>query len=459
MKKIFLSLGIVMAATLSLTNCTKQQAETPLDPESEGIPFEVSTILTRTTNDGVGTNWAKNDAINLIHAEAGTKVYVSDGKFEVDAELTGKFKGTLGSELTASTYDWYALYPYESNVKNPESKNAGLTGNSGITTVGAKTQTQNGNNSTGHLCGDACPLYGVVKSVSSSATPTFTMNNLASIVCIEVTNTLATPLTVSTISFTSSEDIVGDYYIDFADSPVVYTAKDGSTSNTVTLNVSGGTAIAKDASAKFYIAIKPHTAPSGSTLKLSVNGSEKSVELGSAKTFEAGKIKTLKIKYESVTAGADLPFTEEFSDSKALTNETTLISETLFKKSFSSNFTSFVQIYRTKTDGVVRFSNTKETGIMVTKALNLSKASKITINAKDYSTDGGTADGAVIKVTIGGKVYTSEILTTEFADYTFKIPAVTSNEVVTITANVEKTRFYVDSIKIDTDTDTGTKSE
>ena len=446
MKKLFVSLGIVMAATLSLTNCTKQQTETPAEPESEGIPFEVSTILTRTTNNGTHTVWAKGDAINLIHAEAGTTSYVSDGKFEVDADLTGRFKGTLGSELTASSYDWYALYPYESNVKNPESKNAELTSNSGITTVGGKTQTQSGNNSTAHLCGEACPLYGVVKGVSSSATPTFTMNNLASVVCIEVTNTLETPLTVNTITFTSSEDIVGDYYINFAGSTPEYTSKDAS--NTATLNVSGE-AIEQNASAKFYIAIKPHTAPSGSTLKLSVNGSEKTVKLSSDKTFEAGKIKTLKIKYESVTAGTNLPFTEDFSASTALKNETTEVSETLFKNSFSSNFTSFVKIFRTTSAGVVRFSNTSVTGVMVTKALNLSKASKITIKAKDYSTSGGKADGAAIKVTIGGKDYTSATLTTEFADYTFDIPAVTSNEAVTITAAVEKTRFYVDSIKIE----------
>ena len=445
MKKLFVSLGIVMAATLSLTNCTKQQTETPAEPESEGIPFEVSTILTRTTNDGVHTTWAKDDAINLIHAEAGTTVYVSDGKFEVDAELTGRFKGTLGSELTASSYDWYALYPYESNVKNPQSKNAELNKNSGITTVGGKTQTQSGNNSTAHLCGEACPLYGVVKGVSSSATPTFTMNNLASVVCIEVTNKLETPLTVNTITFTSSEDIVGDYYINFAGSTPEYTSKDAS--NTATLNVSGE-AIEQNASAKFYIAIKPHTAPSGSTLELSVNGSEKTVELSSAKTFEAGKIKTLKYNFALVTAGEDLPFTEDFSASTALKNETEM-TDTFFNNNFSSKFTSFVKIFRTTSAGIVRFSNTSVTGVMVTKALNLSKASRITINAKDYSTSGGKADGAAIKVTIGGKDYTSKTLTTEFADYTFDIPAVTSNEAVTITAAVEKTRFYVDSIKIE----------
>ena len=446
MKKLFVSLGIVMAATLSLTNCTKQQTETPAEPESEGIPFEVSTILTRTANDGMHTVWAKGDAINLIHAEAGTTSYVSDGKFEVDAELTGKFKGTLGSdELTASSYDWYALYPYESNVKNPESKNEKLTSDSGITTVGGKTQTQNANNSTTHLCGEACPLYGVVKGVSSSATPTFTMNHLTSVVCIEVTNTLETPLTVNTITFTSSEDIVGDYYINFVGSTPEYTSKDAS--NTATLNVSGE-AIEQTASAKFYIAIKPHTAPSGSTLKLSVNGSEKTVTLGSATTFQAGKIKTLKIKYESVTAGTDLPFTEDFSASTALKSETEM-TDSFFNTNFSSKFTSFVKIFKTTSAGVVRFSNTTVTGVMVTKALNLSKASRITINAKDYSTSSGKADGAAIKVTIGGKDYTSATLTTEFADYTFDIPAVTSNEAVTITAAVEKTRFYVDSIKIE----------
>ena len=192
MKNTFVSLGIALAATLFLTDCTKQ-IENPSESESEGIPFEVSTVLTRTANDGndgMSTKWAENDAINLFHAEAGTTVYSNDGKFTVDEGLTGTFSGTLAEALdNAKSYDWYAVYPYNSNLKNPKSINAAGTGNAGLTIIGAaadKTQNQAGNDSKAHLCDDACPLYGTVTNVAASDTPGFEMKNLASVICMRL---------------------------------------------------------------------------------------------------------------------------------------------------------------------------------------------------------------------------------------------------------------------------------
>ena len=292
MRHSIFTLGAMLAATFALSSCDDSVAieQTP----SKGVPFEVSTLLTKTTNDGLATNWAASDAINLFHAEAGSTSYTSDGKFTVDEALTGKFSGTLAKALEdGASYDWYAFYPYSSYITTP----ANTSGYPYIGGRSDKPQTQTGNDSKAHLSGTACPLYGVANDVASDAKPAIAMKHAASVVAIKVTNTLADALTVSSISFTSTENIVGQFYIDFSSDTAEY--KDGPyVSSTANLTVTGGEAIAQNASAVFYIAIKPHTAASGSTLKISVNGAEKTLTLPKDVTFTAGSIKTLAYGYD-----------------------------------------------------------------------------------------------------------------------------------------------------------------
>lgn len=450
MKNTFISLGIALAATLFLTGCTKQ-IENPAEAESEGIPFEVSTVLTRTANDGMSTTWTKGDAINLFHAEAGTTAYVNDGQFTVDEGLTGTFSGTLPEALDAAkSYDWNAVYPYNSDLKNPKSLNAEGTKNAGLTIIGAvadKTQSQAGNDSKSHLSNKACPLYGTVTNVGASETPSFTMKNLASVICIEVTNTLDETLTVNTVKFTSSEDIVGKYYIDFtgSDGPV-FTSQ--TVSSTATLNVTGGTAIDKNASAKFYLAIKPHTAASGSTLTLSVNGTEKTVNLTSDVTFKAGKIKTLKYNYTTAATVLPLSFEETFEAVDGTKETQIKTTDDFFTENFASKFSSFSYVYQTKENGgVVKLGGSSNKGEIVTNNLDLSKAFKVTINAKYWGTDKGA------KITVSnesGESYTSDALTANFQDYVFTFKAATASEKVTIAARIKsQNRFYINNIKID----------
>ena len=181
--------------------------------------------------------------------------YVNDGKFTITEENleTKKFNGTLKSELADNTtYDWYALYP-----KNDKGS---------FTYIGhSKGATQKGNNSTAHLCGSLCPLYGIAKDINSSDPVAFEMQHLAAVVEIDVTNTTDEDLIVSTVTLASSdENIVGSYTIDFKGENVTYTDSDAQyVSKTATLNVVNGEAIPKDGNAKFYIPIKPHVAESG----------------------------------------------------------------------------------------------------------------------------------------------------------------------------------------------------
>lgn len=306
MKKLSLFLGMAFVASLSLTNCT-EKIEGPIVPATPaGIPFEISAdISTKTTNNELATKWAEGDAINLFHAVAGTTDYVSDNDFTLDATREGVFTGNLtGGELNASTsYDWYAFYPYSEYNKTP----AGVSKDTfGYTHIGDKSQTQEGNDSKAHLCGTALPLYGVAKGLASDVKPSIAMKNLASVVAVKVKNTTTEPLVVKSVSFTSTEDIVGTYYIDFTGENVVYTKRGAAyVSATASLTVNNGEAIAANAEATFYIPIKPHTAALGKTLKISVNGYEKPLELPKNVTFTAGKIKTLAFVFDKTQCTFD----------------------------------------------------------------------------------------------------------------------------------------------------------
>ena len=319
MKKLSLFLGMALAASLSLTNCT-EKIEGPIAPATPaGIPFEISAdISTKTTNDGLATKWATGDAINLFHAVAGTAGYVSDKDFTLDATRDGVFTGNLSSALAPSTsYDWYAFYPYSEYNKTP----AGVSKETfGYTHIGDKSQTQERNNSKAHLCGTALPLYGVAKGVASDVKPKIAMNNLASVVAVKVKNTTTEPLVVKSVSFTSTEDIVGTYYIDFTGENVVYTGSGKDyVSATASLTVNNGEAIAANSEATFYIPIKPHSVKTGSILKISVNGYEKPLTLPKDVTFTAGSIKTLAFNYDKVVVDyVTIPWTEDFSENLSL---------------------------------------------------------------------------------------------------------------------------------------------
>ena len=307
MKKLSLFLGMALAASLSLTNCT-EKIEGPIAPSTPaGIPFEIlADISTKTTNDGLATKWAEGDAINLFHAEAGKTDYVSDNDFKLDATRVGVFTGNLSSALDPSkSYDWYAIYPYNQALETP----ANNATTAKYFYVGGRSDTpavQNGNNSTSHLVERYAPLWGKAANVPSNEKPSMIMQHLASVVKVKVTNTTEKPLTVNSVAFTSTEPIVGQFYIDVTGTAVEYTTGDGLfNSSTASLTVKGATPLAKGESAVYYIPIKPHTAASGSILKISVNGYEKPLTLPKDVTFTAGKIKTLAFNFDKTQCTFD----------------------------------------------------------------------------------------------------------------------------------------------------------
>ena len=342
MKRFFSYIGASLVAIAALSSCNKE-IENPSSEASNGIQFAItaSSVDTKTSIDGFKTSWVANDKLDITHAIAGSTEYITDGSFSIsEANLaTNKFNGTLKSNLEeGSSYDWYALYPYTE-------KNYTYIGHS-------KGATQNGNNSTAHLCGTLCPLYGVAKNVNSSDPVSFDMQHLAAVVEITVTNETDADLTVKNITFASSdENIVGSYIIDFKGDNVTYTASgEKYVSKVATLNVTNGDAIAKNGSAKFYIPIKPHIAEAGSKIVINVNGYEKEIPLTKDVTFKAGTVKKIGFKCDRVSTSASATF--DFTDLTSLGLEVgditkPIVSENISLTTANGTATTNTRIFKT----------------------------------------------------------------------------------------------------------------
>lgn len=309
MRKSFVYAAGLMCLALSITDCQKELVDQTTPASEPNFELFAQPVTTKTANNGLDTKWVANDAINVFHAEAGSTAYDSDGRFTVKDIETGRFDGTVSTSLSADkSYDWYAFYPYSSYNKTP----AGISKETfGYTTIGGTSQTQTGNGSRAHLAGESCPLYGIASNVASDKVPSISMNHLTSVIKVSVTNNSGEDLTVSSVSFTGTEDIVGTYYINFAASPVAYKSSGNAyVSSTASLTVSNGEALANGSSADFYIALKPFTAKTGSTLKLAVNGYEKTLTLKNDITFTAGHIKPLNFNYDTSLKTATFNFAD-----------------------------------------------------------------------------------------------------------------------------------------------------
>ena len=200
MKKHFITLGLMFAATLALSvSCVKESNSAPA--EEAGIPFMISAGMdTKTTTaDGSTISWASGDKLSVFNRENGTTGdYSSNNQFTFDEG--NNFTGTLAAELTADAYDWWAFYPYNKNIPSPENSTY-------YTTIGGGTQ--NGNSDKAHLAGSKFPLYGKVSNVAKDAKPTITLKQVMAVIKVHVTNTSNDPLVVNNVSVTAPVPISG----------------------------------------------------------------------------------------------------------------------------------------------------------------------------------------------------------------------------------------------------------
>lgn len=303
MKKNLFSMGVVLAAAFTLTNCAKE-VQDPNVGEKTPYTIYANTAETKTANDGLSTVWVEGDALTVFATAAGSTEYGTSSKFTLTDAASGKFEtDDLKAEL-AATNDWYALYPYSSYVTTPASTDAGY-----IYFGNKNGLTQEEYNSTSHLSGSTCPLYGVAEAVAGTELPAIEMQHLTSVVKINVTNGTSSTFAIKDLSFTSSAgDIVGHYFVDFTQDVPELTPRTGNVSNTASLTVTNPSDLAPSQTASFYIVVRPFTAPANSTLTIKIGSVEEPKTLAEAVVFAAGKIKS--VNYTLTEVPVEVPPTK-----------------------------------------------------------------------------------------------------------------------------------------------------
>lgn len=456
MNKSILSMGLICAAAFTLTNCTKDLE--PQAPVKEGVPFEITASIndTKTTNDGLYTKWAPDDAISVFHAEAGSNEYGTNDKFTYTSD--DSFSGTLKEPLEdKKSYDWYAIYNYYDGYTTPA---ASSDADGGAIYIGYRPGiTQSGLNSTAHLKGSSCTMYGVAKNIASDSPVKVDMKHLTSVVKINVTNNSGAVLDVSSISFTAEEDIVGSFYIDITKATPVYVPKSGSVSNVATLKANGETTLANGQSGAFYIPIKPFTAAAGSKLSLSVNGTEKEITLDSDVTFTAGKIKTLNYTVSAPIVDYVTLFSESFGDNSSSAREwsDSYKEQNGISSVYSGSTYTITNAKQSKNNGgqtksgLIQTTKNKD-AIFEIKGLNVAAYSDLSVSYYwKAASIKGTYSTSLYYSKDGGETYTEVEKTsgtgaTSFVEVKYTLPAdaVLSNLCLKVVFNTSNTQAVID---------------
>lgn len=446
MKKFILSLGLI-AMAFGLTNCATNEEFAP-EVEAKG-DFAIYAPVTRTANDGMNTVWSAGDDMAVFHAVTDGTTYTKDGQFKLQDVETAQFLGNNVNLDPEEEYDWYAMYPYSSYVPGPAN-----TG-SGYMTIGCSasaTQTQTGNNSMAHVAGTNYPLVGKAYAVPANQSPALAMTHVATLLEFEVTNSLEEPITVSNIKFTAPEYLVGTFYIDFTDIDAIDVESSGAsyTSKTATLIVKDGDDIEAGESAKFYLPVAPFTANAGDKLSIEVNVTSgekvgiltKEITLANETSFNAGKIKNVKVNYDAefVEEGLALPFSDDFSWVKSGQNEGSEITggNNLNKELYATSS----KIYPVAAGGEIKFGTSSALGSLTTVPLNLSQPFTVVVDAKRYSTE-----SSKLSVTVNGVTKTTnDNLGAEYETYLFEFDAATA--ACPVKFDITGKRGFIDEIKI-----------
>lgn len=318
-----LTIGLMLAAAFTLTNCSEQLVSPDLEndiivdetiendtPQGEDvrIPYEVlvNEPTTKTISDGKNIYWVDEstavangmgkqgtDKVNIFSTLA-DRSYKSHGVFVYagDKRFVGELAGNLGA-----TNNWYCLYPYGENNK------VSGTGIDATVTIGATQesgyiQTQLAADSKSHIAGTACPMYHYLEGQSGTATPQFTMKHLSALLAINIVNEGGEgDILVNSAEVNFQTEVVGEFDVKIKGDDVTYTPVSGKASKNAVLSLGGATfTVAPGDSLKLYMAVKPCVINAGEkAFTVKINGSSKQITLDEDLTFAKGSMTTLNV--------------------------------------------------------------------------------------------------------------------------------------------------------------------
>ena len=280
MKKHILFLAGLATSIVSFTSCSEEEAI--YTPQVEkGTPFTVfaSTAQSRTVNEGFKTNWEEGDQIQLSFGE--TTIQAPFATAKADGEFIGSLTTAELDAMGEGTNNWVAVYPYKQGD---------------LTIDFPAVTTQAGYNSTAHLAGANCPLYGVATDVAANEIPSFSMKHMASVVEVKVVNAMDTTLVVENVAFSAGNKAISGSFV-MIDEDIVSTKN----TNVVAMTkVENGAALEPGQTASVYLVVKPFTASAAEndTLTVWVNDTPNQIVVNKDLAFSASKIKTTTFEYK-----------------------------------------------------------------------------------------------------------------------------------------------------------------
>lgn len=319
MKKLFAFAGLMMAAIVALTNCQKKELEPQVRPD--GIKLVMATDDTKTTNDGMSTLWAEKDRVGVFFQDV-TGGFETLGAFNLTAGA-GTTSGTFEPASTETegfaklnmnaTYNWFALYPYNSGVKTPASVDEA----GGYIYIGQRNGiNQDGYNSSAAICGSNCPMYAKLENATvGDLSSSVSVKHMTSLVEFELVNQTGQDLIISSVTLIASEPVVGSFYVDVTGSePVFVSSGDQYVKNEAAVFIQNAGTLSNGSAAKVYLPIKPYYQSTTEPFKVEVTGSiggktgskEFSTTLASGKNqFERGKVKAIRLNIDSMSASGN----------------------------------------------------------------------------------------------------------------------------------------------------------
>lgn len=276
----------ILASALALNGCGKFDGTNGNNSggiEDDGtIRTEMSIELVPDTGSQLPKPvWGKNDKANLFHQYA--EEFVSDRIFSFDQKEI--FSGSATGEIGEGPILWYALYPGSLVNKSPQGHNS--------VSIAAGRQTQNGYDSSDHICGENYPLCGSVQAPFTNVK--ISLKPLYSAVKLNIKNASGKAQTIKSASITADKSICGSFSVDFSSSSRAYEAL--SASATASTDVVNPAELAPGSIAAVYIGVVPFSGKVKCTVNSEKRETEYEVEI------KAGEVKSLDIDY----TGNDTP--------------------------------------------------------------------------------------------------------------------------------------------------------
>lgn len=353
MKRIFTILGMAMAAIAAFVSCQVKE----IDNSTRPMTITASSELTKTTNDGVQTKWAKGDQLHVFFSngssyEKAGVFTLSEGEGSVSAAFTCESAKTPSGSAT-----WYAIYSGSSSAV--PATPAGSADGDGYVFLGRSNGIdQPAYDDMSKVAASHCPMYGVAQNVSSGASPAFSMKQIASVIEFNVVNSTSGALVVNSLQLSETVDVAGQYYLDVTSGEPVLTGVSGKTITDPLVRVTAPTELAAGASAKLYMPVKPFKHALTAGMEVEVNGSiggkvgSKTFSLtpstDAQATFAPGKIKTVTVNVTGLDVATESNTVKEVLNGKPDTDylvENALVTMVYDKGFFVTDGTGTILVF------------------------------------------------------------------------------------------------------------------